>query len=105
MNVGMCHGGHEACQIDVGGNDVTLLGEVGRTTYDIVAAVVNLGDEGIGAVVRGPELHDVAHGHGICAAYAPEAEVAFHLARKELAVVRTDVVPAPCVTYDEACHP
>ena len=41
-----------------------LLGELGGTADDVVATVVDVGDD-TGAVVLEIEINDVAHGHGV----------------------------------------
>ena len=89
---------HQHCLIDIGGNDMTLLGEIGRLADDIVAAVGNVGDKG-SALVVGHNSDMVTHCHWIGAADALEAEVALYLTIDKLAtVVGLDGVPASCIS-------
>ena len=67
-------GGHDAQQIDVGGDDVRLLGELGGAADDVVLAVGDIVDDA-GAVVLQLEEDMVAHGHGVCLLVAPQAIV------------------------------
>lgn len=89
---------HQHCLIDIGGNDMTLLGEIRRLTDDIVAAVGYLSDK-CSALVVGHKSYMVTHSHGVGAADALEAEVALYLTIDKLAtVVGLDGVPASCIT-------
>ena len=45
-------------------------------------------------------INTITDGDGVRAADAAQPEIAFHLARKKLAVVRSDVVSASCVLDD-----
>ena len=89
---------HQHCLIDIGGNDMTLLGEIRRLSDDLVAAVGYLSDK-CSALVVGHKSYMVTHSHGVGAADALEAEVALYLTIDKLAtVVGLDGVPASCIT-------
>ena len=84
--------------VDVGGDDVTLLREVGRLADDVVAAVADGGNESRSLGVL-DYLHAVADGHGIGAPDAFQPEVSLYLAVHHPPVIRLDGVPASGVSY------
>ncbi len=73
-------GGHDAEEVDIGGDDVCLLGEVSGASDDVVATVVDIGDKS-GAVVKELEVDTVAHGNGVGLLGAVKAVVAAEAAR------------------------
>ena len=92
------HRNDEESLVDVGSDDMALLAEVLRLAYDIVAAVVNGGDE-CRSLLIAHDIHDVAHSHRIGAAYAFQAEVALYLAVYVETFISTYDVPAACILY------
>ena len=82
---------------------MALLGEVGGAPHDVVAPVVDGGDERLPLGVD-TDFHTVAHGHGVGGPYTFEAEVAFHLAVHLTPIVGEDGVPESCVLDDCAVH-
>ena len=99
----MVHGDHQHALVQVGRDDVRLLREVGGAPDDVVFPVLDFGDEGCPFPVF-DDAYTVAHGHGVGAADAFQAEVAFHLALHVAPVVRADDVPAAGILDYEACH-
>ena len=91
-------------QVDVGGNDVALLGEVAGLADDVVPPVLDGGDESRLAVGAGCYLHHIPHCHGIGAADAPKAEIPLYLTIEKLAIIRADNVPASRISYDRSSH-
>ena len=89
--------------IYIGGDDMALLREILRFADDIVTAVGYLGDEG-GAFAVGLYGHTVAHGNGIGAADALQAEVALYLTIDGAPLVGEHRVPISCVSYYKSCH-
>ena len=96
-------GNYQHTLVKVGSQDVRLFREVGCAPYDVVAAVFNLGDESSPFAVE-HDLHTVAHRYGVGAAYAFQAEVAFHLTFHAPALVGFHQVPASCIFYDQPPH-
>ena len=92
------HRNDEESLVDVGSDDMALLAEVLRLAYDIVAAVVNGGDECRSFLIA-HYVYDVAHSHRIGAAYAFQAEVALYLAVYVETFISTYGVPAACILY------
>ena len=70
-------GDNEQRLIDIGGNNVTLLGEVDALADDVVATVL---DFRYPATVTDTDA--VAHCYGIGRAYSLDAEIALHLTIK-----------------------
>ena len=105
-SLGVDNGNHEDSLIDIGRNDVTLLGEVDALADDVVAAILNLGDEGdpLAASSRRDDDDPVAYGYGIRAADALQAEVTLDLTINQLAIVRKDGVPTACILNDKSLH-
>ena len=93
-------GDDEQRLIDIGGDDMTLLGEVDALADDIVAAILNLGDEGCTLLV-GDNLNTITHSNRVGATDTLQAKVALHLTIKKLVIVCEDGVPAACVLNDE----
>ena len=102
--LGMSHGDDEQCQVEVGRNDVALLGEVGSLAYDVVLALLDALDETGGAVGLQTDVDDVANSNWVGASYALQSEIALYLTIKKLATIRADSVPTSCVTYDNTRH-
>ena len=75
---------------------MTLFGEVLRLTDDVVATILNSGDQR-GTLGIWHQFHPVANSHGIGTADALQAEVAFHLRINQLAIVGQDGVPAASI--------
>ena len=96
-------GDDEHALVEVGGDDVRLLREVGRAADDVVLAVLYLGDKGRAFPVFN-DVDTVAHGHGVGAADAFQAEVPLYLALHVASFVRANQVPAAGVFDYEACH-
>ena len=101
--LGVVHRDHQETLVEVRGDDVRLLGEVGGAADDVVLPVVDGGDEGSALVVE-HDVHAVAHGDGVGAPDAFQPEVPFYLAVYQPAVVRLDLVPAACVSNNESVH-
>ena len=83
---------------------MALLGEVDALADNVVAAILNLGDEGSPFPVLprgGGDADPVAYGHRIRAPYATQTEITLDLTINKLAIVRTDDVPASCILNDE----
>ena len=99
----MAHGDDKERLVDIGGNDVALLGEVLRLAHDVVAPVLDGGDECRSLLIE-RYLDPVAHCHRIGAAYALETEIALNLAFDRLAIVGAHGVPAAGVLDDESLH-
>lgn len=91
--------GDEAEQVDIGGDDVSLLGEFGGTTDDVVVAVGDVGNHAR-AVVEELERDAVADGYGVGLFAATETVVATETAVESSAVVGEDAIPATCGTYN-----
>lgn len=85
--------------VDVGGNDVALLTKIGGTPYDIVTALLDIGDEG-GALSIGQDGNPVAYGHGIGTPDVGQSEPAFYLRFDGLPIVGEDGVPAARIFDD-----
>ena len=98
--LGIVDGNDEQRLIDIGGDDMTLLGEVDALADDIVAAILNLGDEGCTLLV-GDNLNTITHSNRVGATDTLQAKVALHLTIKKLVIVCEDGVPAACVLNDE----
>ena len=94
--LGIVDGDDKQRLIDIGSNDMALLGEIDALADDVVAAVVDVDDPPF--VI---DRDSVANGHGIRAPYAFDTEVALDLTIKELAIVGEDGVPATCIFYDK----
>ena len=95
----LAYGDDEQGLIDVGGQDMTLLGEVDAFTDDVVAAVF---DAGYPAAFAYGDT--VAHGNRIGRADAAEPEVAFYLIIGSQSIVGEDGVPTAGVLDDESFH-
>ena len=98
---GIVDGNYQHALVEVGCQDMRLLGQVRGTADDVVLAVFYLADEG-GACGVENDVHAVAHGYGIGAAYAFQAEITFYLALYALSLVGLDKVPAAGVFDYEA---
>ena len=98
---GIVDGNYQHALVEVGRQDVRLLGQVRGTADDVVLAVFYLADEG-GACRVENDLHAVAHGYGIGAAYAFQAKITFYFALYALSLVGLDKVPATGVFDYEA---
>ena len=92
------HGDHQEGLIHIGGDDMTLLGEVDALADDVVAAVLDRRDK---APIK---LYPVAHGHRVSRANALQSEITLYLTIKQLAIVCLDGVPTACVLYDKTLH-
>ena len=99
----MAHGDDKEHLVDIGGNDVALLGEVLRLAHNVVAPVLDGGDECRTLLIE-RYLDPVAHSHRIGAAYTLETEVSLNLAFDRLAIVSAHGVPAAGVLDDESLH-
>ena len=88
-------GDDEQRLIDVGGNDMALLGEVDALADDVVTAVFDLLDP-VRAVLEGLHLHKVTYRHRICATDASDTEIAFYMAFRIQAIVHPNDVTATC---------
>ena len=97
-------GDDEQCLIDVGSEDVALLGEVDALADDVVAAVFDFRYPTSYLWSLTTHLYGdaVAHGHRIGRAYSLDAEIALHFTIKELAIVRQDGVPASSILNDKS---
>lgn len=82
--------------VEVGGDDVRLLRQVGGAADDVVFPLFNRGDKGCALFVD-VDLHPVAHGYGVGGADVLEAEIAFYLTFDLPPVVGPDGIPATCV--------
>ena len=94
--LGIVDGDDEQRLIDIGSDDVALLGEIDALADDVVTAVVDV-DYPTFVIDR----HPVADGHGVRAPYAFDTEITLDLTIKELAIVGEDGVPATCIFYDK----
>lgn len=108
----MVDGDDKECLIDIGGDDMTLFGEIGRLADDVVAAIFNFSNPTYCPLFsRSPTLplsrlrnnnrHTVTHSHWVGAADALESEVPFDLALNNLPVFSPDGVPAASVLNDK----
>lgn len=108
---GETEGGDDAELVDVGGDDVGLLGELGGAADDVVAAVLDFGDEA-GAVVVETKFDIVAYGDGVGLLVAANAEISAQTAVVFLLLEGggggiwrdKDFVPAACSAYDQTFH-
>ena len=91
------YGDDEKSLVDVGRNDMALLGEVDALADNVVATVVDVGNPTFGI-----NSHTVAYGYGIGAPDAFDTEITLDLTIKELAIVGKDGVPAPCILYNKS---
>ena len=82
---------------------MTLLGEVDTLADDIVTAVFNLRNQSRPLIVR-YYLYPIAHCHRIGTADALQTEIALNLTINQLAIVRSNGVPAACILNDESLH-
>ena len=97
---GMLQCDHQSCLVHVGRYDVALLGEIGGLAYDIVAALLDVGDIG-NAIDRLSEHNPVAYSHRVGATYAFEPEVALDAAIDEVAFIGLhDILAAGVLDYD-----
>jgi hypothetical protein len=90
---------------------MALLGEVDAFANDVVAAVIDGGDErcwglgvwcwvfGVGCWMLGGNRNAVTHGHGVGAPNALQPEITLYLTIKQLAIVRADGVPTACILH------
>ena len=97
--LGTAHGDDEQCLVDIGSDDVALLGEIDALADDVVTAVVDVDDPTF--VI---DRHTVADGHRVRAPYAFDTEITLYLTIKKLAIVRKDGVPASSVLNDKSFH-
>ena len=93
--LGLADGDDEQCLVDIGCQDMALLGQVDRLADNVVPAILYFINP-----VAFTQCHTVADGHGVGAAYALQAEVALYLAIKQLAIVCQDGVPAARILND-----
>ena len=99
---GIVDGDDEKRLVNVGGQNVALLGEVRRLSDDVVAAVANVGDVRY-LVLADFHLHPVAYGNGIGAADALEPEVALDFAvNSGLSVLSKDGVVTASIFNDKS---
>ena len=96
-------GGHHAQQVDVGGNDVCLLRQLGGAAHDVVATVAHIVDDA-GAVVLQLNQHTVAHRHGVGLLVAPQAVVAAQAAVHG-AALRGHTIPAAGGAHHQPLQP
>lgn len=89
---GVVHGDDEHRAIDVGGDDMGLLGEVGGAADDVVAARLDGNDDA--AVGAGFHLHDIAHGNRVGGAHAFHAKAPADAALDGFPAGEADDVPA-----------
>lgn len=88
-------GGDEAELVDIGGDNVGLLGELGGAAYDAVAAVGDIGDQA-SAVVEELERDVVADGDRVGLLAAADTEIATETAVERDTIVGQDSIPTTC---------
>ena len=88
-------GGNEAELVDVGSDDVSLLGELGGAAYDAVAAVGDIGNQA-SAVVEELERDVVADGDRVGLLAAADTEIATETAVERDTIVGQDSIPTTC---------
>ena len=99
-------GDDEEAPIDIGGDNVWLLGEVGRFADDVVFPIIQLYDQALSCLLNvgihflRDERHLIANGYGVCRANATNAEVAFDLALKDLSRIRFYGVTVSSISDD-----
>ena len=89
--------------VNVGCQDMALLGEIGSLPDDVVFPVVNLADEGCSFCID-DNFHPVAYGDRISATDAFESEVPLYLTFDVLSVIGVDKIPASGVFCNESVH-
>ena len=92
-------GGDEAEEVDVGGDDVGLLAELGGAADDIVAAVGDIGNHAC-AVIEEQERDAIAYGDGVGLLAAAKAIVAAEATVDDVAARRHYTIPAACGADD-----
>ena len=92
-------GGDDAEQVDVGGDDVGLLAELGGAADDIVAAVGDIGNHAC-AVIEEQERDAIAYGDGVGLLAAAKAIVAAEATVDDVAARRHYTIPAACGADD-----
>ena len=106
--LGVVDGDQQECLIDVGGNNMTLFGEVLGATDNIVLSVFDFRNEGAPRQAQPLDrLGDrkiygdtITDGDGVGGADAFEAEGSFDFTINQLAIVRQDGVPAASIFND-----
>ena len=93
--------GHDAQEVDVGGDDVGLFRELGGAADDVVATVVDVSDDA-GAVVLKLIVDNVAHGYGVGLLIATKTVVAAETTVDKRLGVGHDSVPTAGGAYDKA---
>lgn len=95
---------HEAHLIEIGGKDMSLLGQIARAPDDVVASGLYRGYVwGVAARSVG-DLHAVAHGHRIGGADTLEAEIALDLASGLAAFVGQNDIRAAGIFDNGSFH-
>ena len=97
------HRHHEKGLVDVGCYDVALLRLIGLLAYDMITAILYVGDKRRFLGIAHDD-HSVADGHGVCAAYSLETEIALYLTLYRLTLVGLHRVPAACVLNNQSGH-
>lgn len=97
--LGVVHGDEQQALVQVRGQDMALLGEVGGTADDVILALFDFVDEGC-ALRIADDLYAVAHGYGVGTADAFQPEVTLHFALHAAPVVGLDQVPAAGILDD-----
>ena len=92
-SLGVIERNNQCHLVQIGGEDMTLLAQVGRTANDIVLALLNIGYP-TRAVGERFHRHIIAHSHRIRRTNTTNAEVAFDMALLGAAVLKINEVGA-----------
>ena len=93
---------HQAGLVEVGGNDVRLFRQFGGTAYNAVATLLHSGDEPRAVGCLKLEFHKVAHGNGVGAFYAFDAEIASQTTVDNFAIRGPNFIPFSCCFNDKS---
>ena len=83
---------------------MALLRKVDTFANDVIAPVFYLSYKGRTFRIKN-QRHSIAYSYRIGTSDTFQSEVSLYLWLNQLAIVRTDGVPAACVLYDESSQP
>ena len=83
---------------------MALLRKVDTFTNDVIPPVFYLSYKGRTFRIE-DQRYPIAYGYGISTSYTLQSEVSLDFWLNQLAIVRTDGVPAACILYDESFQP
>lgn len=87
---------HQHALVEVGGKDMRLFGQVGRTSDDVILPVFDFIDESRAFLIQ-YDLHVVAYRHRIGATDTFQTEVTFDFTFNVCSFVGLYQIPTPCI--------